>query len=102
MRSAVCNRFLRMRYLMSSDAQYAWAVVRAAVEKYVHAAWMPPMVRVVYEKVRMWMEGMGDTQTDGGCRWWRWRWNHVAVHYHVRWPAGFVCEVTQMARRLAG
>ena len=55
-------QYLRMRYLMSSDSQYAWAVVRATVERYVHQAWMPAPVKVGCEKVRMYMESMVDTQ----------------------------------------
>ena len=60
-------QYLRMRYLMSPDSQYAWAVVRTTVEKYMHAAWMPPVVRAGYEKVRGWMESMVDTQRMAGA-----------------------------------
>ena len=60
-------QYLRMRYLMSPDSQYAWAVVRATVERYVQAAWMPAVVKVGYEKLRMGLESMVDTQRMAGA-----------------------------------
>jgi len=60
-------QYLRIRYLMSPDSQYAWAVVRATVEKYVQQAWMPAVVKVGYEKVRMLLESQVDTQRMAGA-----------------------------------
>ena len=60
-------QYLRLRYMVSSDSQYAWAVVRATVERYVYQAWMPAVVRLAYDKLRTFLEGMVDPQRMAGA-----------------------------------
>jgi len=60
-------QYLRLRHMMSPDSQYAWGVVRSTVERYVHQAWMPAVVKLGYEKLRTFLEGMVDPQRMAGA-----------------------------------